>query len=159
MGAPPLQGESPSWKDFMTGGLPLPARALVNALDSLVFKSDSEKLSDSLKGVGYTRPADTDAHHIVPVNAGKLDDVRAKLESFGIGRNDAPNGVYLPGVRGSEAEGAYHRSLHNNDYYNQLNRDFLNVNSRQQALDTLNDIRSQLLNGTYPGSKPTPPKP
>ena len=158
MGAPPLQGESPSWKDFLTGGLPLPARVLVNALDGLVFKSDSEKLSDSLKGAGYTRPDDTDAHHIIPVKAGKLDDVRAKLDSFGIGRNDAPNGVYLPGVKGSEAEGAYHTSLHSNKYYDQLREDFRGVNSKSDALDVLDRIRGRLLDGTYPGSKPVPPK-
>lgn len=56
-GAPPLQGESPSWKDFMTGGLPLPARALVNALDSLVFNTNSSGpvIADQAGALGYDR--------------------------------------------------------------------------------------------------------
>jgi len=159
LGAPPKLVDGRSWRDFILDGMPPAPRALVKVLDGLVFKSASEKLGDSLEASGYARPADTDAHHIVPVNAGKLDNIRAKLKSFGISIDDAPNGVFLPGVRGSEAEGAYHRSLHSNDYYNQLQRDFQNVGSKNDAIDVLDRIRGQLLNGTYPGSKPTPPKP
>ena len=59
---------------------------------------------------------------------------------------------------GSTAPGAYHPSLNSDAYHKQLQLDFENVNSKQRALDALNDIRNQLLNGTYPGSKPVPPK-
>lgn len=159
LGAPPLQGESPSWKDFMTGGLPLPARALVNALDSLVFKSPSDILGDNLQAGGQIRPDGSAAHHIVPYGDRRAADLRTTLGNLGIDINSPDNGVFLPQVPGSTAPGAYHPSLNSKAYHEQLGLDLLGVSSRQRALDILDNIRGQLLNGTYPGSKPTPPKP
>jgi hypothetical protein len=127
-------------------------------LDNLIFKSPSQKLGEALQGAGYARPADTAAHHIVPESDARAADIRQRLKDWDIGINAADNGVFLPQKPGSQAPGAYHPRLNNEDYYRQLERDFRGVDTRQRALDTLNDIRGQLLNGTYPGSRPAPPK-
>ena len=102
LGAPPLQGETRSWKDFLTGGLPPFPRALVNALDGLVFsKGDSTDLTTAtprggahgdVKGVaGY------ESHHMpadsvspLPTNRGpaismEVDDHR-QTASWGSSR-------------------------------------------------------------------------
>ncbi|MBL0393036.1 LysM peptidoglycan-binding domain-containing protein [Ramlibacter monticola] len=158
LGAPPKLVDGPSWLDFTTPGLPLPVRALGGLLDNLIFKSPSQKLGEALEASGYRRPSDSAAHHIVPEGDARAADIRQRLKDWDIEINSADNGVFLPQKAGSEAAGAYHPKLNNDDYYRQLERDFSGVNTRQRALDTLNDIRGQLLNGTYPGSRPVPPK-
>lgn len=72
--------------------------------------------------------------------------------------HSAANGVFLPSRPGSTVPGAYHPSLHSDDYYNAINRDLGRINNRDRAVDILNRIRESLLDGTYPGSKPVPPK-
>jgi rhs family protein-like protein len=72
--------------------------------------------------------------------------------------NSAANGVFLPSRPGSTAPGAYHPSLHSDDYYDALRDDFRNVGTRDEAIEALDRIRDQLLDATYPGSKPVPPK-
>jgi hypothetical protein len=158
LGAPPKLANDRSWTDFVVEGLPLPTRALVGLLDNLMFKRPSDILGNNLEAAGYSRPEGTAAHHIVPYGDQRAQNVRDKLADLGIDLNSANNGVFLPQVPGSAAPGAYHPSLNSDAYNNQLRRDFERVNSRQRALDTLGNIRGQLLNGTYPGSKPVPPK-
>jgi hypothetical protein len=128
-------------------------------MDNLVLKSASDILGENLEAAGQTRPAGSAAHHIVPYGDRRAVGLRTTLDNLGIDINSADNGVFLPQVPGSTAPGAYHPSLNSDAYHEQLRLDLLGVESRQRALDILNDIRSQLLNGTYPGSKPTPPKP
>jgi YD repeat-containing protein len=158
LGAPPKLADGPSWLDFTNPGLLLPVRTLGGLLDSLIFKSPSQKLGEALEAAGYQRPAASAAHHIVPEADARAADIRQRLKEWDIGINTADNGVFLPHNPGSQTPGAYHPKLNNEDYYRQLERDFSGVNTRQRAVDTLNDIRGRLLNGTYPGSRPVPPK-
>lgn len=125
-----------------------------------MFKSDSQKLTDNIgAATGLSKPEGYASHHIVPVRAGNdLKEVRNKLERYGLDINDAVNGVYLPDVAGINSDAAYHRSLHNKYYFGQLQRDFQNVRSKDDAIDVLDRIRDRLLSGTYPGSKPVPPR-
>lgn len=137
----------------------MPTRVLVNLMDNLVLKSASDILGENLEAAGQTRPTGSAAHHIVPYGDKRAQNIRDKLNSLGIqDLNAADNGVFLPQIPGSTVPGAYHPSLNSKAYHDQLQRDFENVDSRQRALDTLNDIRDQLLKGTYPGSKPVPSK-
>jgi A nuclease family of the HNH/ENDO VII superfamily with conserved AHH len=135
---------------FAAGGVP--------DQSPLMLKTPAEILSDNLEAAGFKRPDESAAHHMVSESHRRAADLKDRLIALGIGINDAENGVFLPQVPGSQAPGAYHPSLHNNDYYNQLQRDFIDVNTKDRAIEVLANIRSQLLNGTYPGSKPVPPK-
>ena len=95
---------------------------------------------------------------MIPEADERADALRRRLRDLNIDINSAENGVFLPQKPGSAAPGAYHPSLNNDDYYRQLKRDFRGINTRSDAIEVLSDIRRQLLNGTYPGSKPVPAK-
>ncbi|AVS67175.1 hypothetical protein C8245_17080 [Paracidovorax avenae] len=131
---------------------------VASTLFNLVFKSPSDILGDNLEAAGYARPEGSAAHHIVPYGDRRAQDVRDRLRDLEIDLNSADNGVFLPQVPGSAAPGAYHPSLNSDDYHRQLQRDFSGINSKPDALDVLGNIREKLLNGSYPGSKPVPPK-
>lgn len=128
--------------------------------DQMRDKTPSEILGGNLEAAGVPRPPDTAAHHIVPYGDRRAQRIRDLLGSFNppIDLNSAANGVFLPSRPGSTAPGAYHPSLHSDDYYNAINRDLGRINNRDRAIDILNRIRESLLDGTYPGSKPVPPK-
>ena len=123
-------------------------------------KTPSEILGGNLEAAGVPRPPDTAAHHIVPYGDYRAQHIRDLLGSFNppIDLNSAANGVFLPSRPGSTAPEAYHPSLHSNEYYDAINRDLGRINDRDEAINTLNRIRESLLDGTYPGSKPVPPK-
>ena len=128
--------------------------------DQMRDKTPSEILGGNLEAAGVPRPPDTAAHHIVPYGDRRAQRIRDLLGSFNppIDLNSAANGVFLPSRPGSTAPGAYHPSLHSNDYYDALAQDFDYVENREDAINTLDRIRERLLDGTYPGSKPVPPK-
>ena len=115
-------------------------------------------LGNNLEAAGVVRPPDTDAHHIVAFSDPRAAGIRRMLEKWSIDINSPENGVFLPNKPGSTAPGSYHPRLNNKEYHNQIDRDFLGVSSRQEALDILQRIREQLLNGNYPGSRPRPEK-
>jgi|GEM_PF-1536802 len=54
---------------------------------------DSIVLGKELEEAGITRPPDSQAHHLVPVNQGGL---RELIEKYGININSSANGVFLP---------------------------------------------------------------
>ena len=155
-GTPPLQDTGINWRDLLVPPL---LRPFVGLLDNLTFKNASDILGNNLEAAGTERPEGSAAHHIVPYGDRRAQSVRDQLDNLGIDINSADNGVFLPQVPGSTAPGAYHPSLNSDAYNKQLQLDFLGVNSRNEALDVLDKIRNQLLNGTYPSSKPVPPKP
>ena len=128
--------------------------------DQMRDKTPSEILGGNLEAAGVPRPPDTAAHHIVPYGDRRAQRIRDLLGSFNppIDLNSAANGVFLPSRPGSTAPGAYHPSLHSDDYYDALRDDFRNVGTRDEAIEALDRIRDQLLDATYPGSKPVPPK-
>jgi A nuclease family of the HNH/ENDO VII superfamily with conserved AHH len=136
----------------------LPVRVLGGLLENLMLKRPSDILGENLEAAGYTRPDDSAAHHMVPEGDKRANNLKIKLGNLGIDINSADNGVFLPQVPGSTAPGAYHPKLNNTKYHDQLQLDFEGVNSKNDALDVLGRIRGQLLNGTYPGSKPVPTK-
>jgi hypothetical protein len=121
-------------------------------LGNLIFKSDSRTLGNNLEASGAVRPPDTAAHHIVPTGSNNPDAIEArnKLQGFGIDINSAANGVFLPSTKGSQAPGAYHPSLHTDDYYNAVNGELRGARTPGQAVDILNDIRGRLLNNNFP---------
>jgi len=114
--------------------------------------SPSAKLGQNMEDQGTTRPAETAAHHIVAHSSPKAAAGRAVLNRFGVGINDAENGVFLPrNVNSANPNGvAVHSTLHTDEYYQSVNDVLGGAQSRQDVLDGLGHIRNQLLNGAFP---------
>jgi hypothetical protein len=112
--------------------------------------SPSAILAANMEAAGVARPAQTAAHHIVAAGSPKAAEARRILTRFGIDINDAHNGVFLPDTPSSAAPGLYHRTLHTHVYFEEVNARLSQATSRQDVLDILNDIRTELLNGTFP---------
>jgi hypothetical protein len=77
---------------------------------------------------------------------------RAVLQQFGIGINEAANGVFLPANRAAAAGGsaAAHSTTHTRAYYEAVNELLGQATTRQKVLEALDAIRTGLLNGTFP---------
>jgi len=77
---------------------------------------------------------------------------RAVLTKFGIGINDAVNGVFLPANRAAAAGGSAiaHSATHTNAYYNAVNVLLGQATTRQEAIEALKYISSKLLTGGLP---------
>lgn len=86
------------------------------------------------------------AHHIVAGTARLAQDARDVLYKFGVGINDAVDGVFLPTVRGV-SEAAYHPALHTKDYYAWVNNMLSGAQSREQVIEILQEIAKILTNG------------
>jgi hypothetical protein len=129
--------------------------------DLIIEKRNSEILGDNLRAANDYPPASGyEAHHIVPSGAGGslMDEVRARLVSFGIDLNNALNGVWLPGSDApSDATEAYHERLNNKIYNAAVVQAFRDVTSAQEAIDALARIKTQLQDGTFPGVRPRRP--
>ena len=126
-------------------------------IDSINFQDNNMEIITSSKllrknmvSAGIVEPSYPNAaHHIVAERSSKAVVAQALLTSFGIDINGADNGVFLPtsiGVSNSE----YHPSLHTDVYYQNVENDLLKATNRAEAIQTLQDIRTKLLNGTYP---------
>jgi len=117
----------------------------------LDYFQDTQKLVRNMEKAGIIRPANTAGHHIVAKASKFPGAVRAReiLEKFGIDVNNAANGVYLPNTKDSLAPGLYHPSLHTKAYYAAVAERLENAKTLENVLETLNDIRSELLNGTF----------
>jgi RHS repeat-associated protein len=112
----------------------------------------SVKLAKNMESQGTVRPADTAAHHIVSHTHSKARSSRAVLDKFGIGIDDAENGVFLPRFAGSANPGgaAVHGNLHTNSYYAAVDEVLDAATSRQEVIDGLDEIRGGLLGGSFP---------
>lgn len=96
------------------------------------------------------RPANTCAHHIVALHDPEATLSRGLLFRWGIGINDADNGVFLPrtgrGIPGYPSA-AHHTPHHDPDYhlvvYDQLREETEAVGGRK----SLRSIKGQLLSG------------
>jgi len=59
-------------------------------------KPSSDALGKALEQAGEVRPPNSDAHHIAAGKKKVAEPARKILEQYGIGINDAENGVFLP---------------------------------------------------------------
>ena len=99
--------------------------------------------------MGMTKPNyKCAAHHIVAGADPEAMKARNVLRKFGVGINDAENGVYLPTVK-KVSEATYHPSMHTNDYYKEVNRLIVRATSKEEVLDSLNKITKQLEKGSF----------
>ncbi|MFE3270833.1 AHH domain-containing protein [Streptomyces sp. NPDC059215] len=122
----------------------------------LVHNSDvgcADKLRNALNAAGDLEPATPHSpHHIVAGNSPKAAPARAQLDLFGIGINDAENGVWLPRSSSSPNPNglSVHSRIHTNDYYNHVNDLMSGARNRDEALDVIQHVRRQLLDGYWP---------
>jgi hypothetical protein len=118
-------------------------------LTARVIVPSSRALGRALEAAGHARPAGSAAHHIVAGNAPAAAQARAVLQRFGIGINDAINGVFLPATRAApNATGAAaHSTVHTNAYYQTVNQMLGAATTRAEAEAALRAISQALLAG------------
>jgi hypothetical protein len=107
-------------------------------------KSSSSALGRNMERAGMTRPPGTAAHHMVAGrrNLPAVHRSRAILQKFGIGINDAENGVFLPLKT--------HYQIHTNAYYEAVEAELKLATTREEVIDVLAGIRYTLMNGGFP---------
>ncbi|WP_405763648.1 AHH domain-containing protein [Streptomyces sp. NBC_00045] len=129
---------------------------LAGATPILVHNADAgcaNKLRNALNAAGDMEPATPHSpHHIVAGNSPKAAPARAQLDRFGIGVNDAENGVWLPRSSSSPNPNglSVHSKVHTNDYYAYVNNLMSGARNRSEALDVIDHVRRQLQGGHWP---------
>jgi RHS repeat-associated protein len=136
--------------DLKLGGTLIAAGFKVFAIGAT--KASSRALARALIRAGKGTVGDVAAHHIVAGDALAAAPARAILQRFGIGINDAENGVFLPrSAAAGKAMGsaaAIHAGGHSAAYYDLVNEALNSATSRQEAVDTLDALGQALRNGS-----------
>jgi len=96
----------------------------------------STRLGKNLVTAGAERGVDQAAHHIVAANSKKGEFARSILKKFGIGIDDAVNGVFL--------DKGVHSKLHTDEYYKNINEQLRGAKSKEDVFNILNDISQEL---------------
>lgn len=121
-----------------------------NACEQPGERPSSAQLRQNLIESGVDEPPYPNAaHHIVAGSASEAAQTRIILENFDIGINDAANGVFLPTQQGVTSA-AYHPSLHTNTYYSAVQQTLSVADSKETAIELLQNIASELLAGEFP---------
>lgn len=139
-------------------GQTMPASALVLATDAARNIRHSRALASNINKAnrGQTRPQGVDAHHIVACVDFRARDARICLFNWGIGINDADNGVYLPRYLSSRVPSLplapNHQGLHTDDYYFSVTMrlDAVKDDPASEGRLTLRSIKNELIAGTFP---------
>ena len=131
--------QSPTQFAAITIGGPLLGRALGPVLGKIAVIASSSRLAAALVKAGLSRPAQSAAHHIVAGAAEAAAPARQVLERFGIGIDEAVNGVFLPT--------AQHAALHTNEYYQAINSALAAAATREEAIGILDAIGQSLRGG------------
>jgi hypothetical protein len=123
---------------------PQPARvdAPTSGVAARAAAASSKALGRALEASGVARPDGTAAHHIVAGTRLLAAPARAVLQRFGIGIDEAANGVFLPK--------AQHDVLHTNGYYAAVNSALANAKTRSEVEQILQSIARGLRGGTVP---------
>jgi A nuclease family of the HNH/ENDO VII superfamily with conserved AHH len=125
-------------------------------IDDLITES-SRRLDANMRDAGEVKPPGYEPHHMIPENDSNYADLRGRMAALGFDIDGAQNGVYLPGPNAStDASETYHRNLHNPEYRREIESRFEFVTTREEALAAWEQIRTELENGTFPGTRPRP---
>jgi hypothetical protein len=121
-------------------------------LEVVQGRASSRALGVALEASGVQRPKGYAAHHIAAGTDERAEFARSALRKFGIGINDAANGVFLPANRATQviAGETIHSTLHTRAYYDAINQALETATTRQQAIGILRDIAQALQAGDYP---------
>lgn len=114
-------------------------------------KASPRVLARALEDAGQSRPLGAAAHHIVAGNARLAAPAREVLQKFGIGINDAKNGVFLPATKASPnpTGAAVHSTLHTGSYYANVNVRLMRAKTRIEVENSLEEIGQILLQGGF----------
>ena len=88
------------------------------------------------------------AHHIVAGSDTRAQTARDILAKHNIDINDARNGIFLKHIsKTSKQAGPYHRSIHTNKYYDNVNRILTRADEygKEAVEKALNKLRDDLL--------------
>lgn len=110
----------------------------------------SADLDFNLRQVGVSRPANTQAHHIVAGTSPRAQLAKDALDRHDININSPNNGVFLPGCGGSAAVGAIHCGSHTYAYMDEVNMRILAAEAsggKVAILNELGQIKIELLAG------------
>lgn len=135
LGAIPGIGDAAKASAMGSKGLKVAAEVTETAIEVGV-KASSRVLANALEASGQIRAAGTAAHHIVAGAAKKAAEARAVLTRFGVGINNAANGVFL--------RAGVHARIHTNAYYETVNGLLRQAASREEVLEVLAAIRNSL---------------
>ena len=133
-------------------GLTLPASAEKLAADAARKVRHSRTLDRNIRNAtGTTRHTLADAHHIVSSGHPRAEESRRILFDWGIGINDADNGVYLPKkwlpkLQGLEKATA-HEMIHSPDYYFEVEARLAVIQFEDTQIGrlTLREIKGEIL--------------
>jgi hypothetical protein len=137
-------------------GVTLPAAATKLRADAERQARHSRILSRNIKNsTGISKHPEADAHHVVAQSAKRARRSRSLLFKWGIGINDADNGIYLPkkwtsNVPGLERATA-HQNIHTGDYHLAVQLRLLEVRRQNAAIArlTLREIKSEILDNQF----------
>jgi hypothetical protein len=92
-----------------------------------------------------------EAHHTIPIKQFPiLDELRARLQAWGVDINAVDNGVMLPGRNAPAGmQGTYHALLSNDGYGSALVERFKGITTAADARAMLTAINNELRNGTF----------
>jgi len=115
---------------------------------------ESVKLHNNMEALGFKRPADSAAHHIVPhgayANRPSVQAIKAKLSAYGVGVNEAANGVYLPKNKDfAKPPAATHSQVHTKTYFENVARRLEDLDSAPAIRAELQKIARELTEGTF----------
>lgn len=120
----------------------------------LAVKGSSRTLGQKLVDAGFSRPPQHAAHHMVAKKAPAANAARRVLAEFGIRIDDAANGVFLPSsTRVARAQGslaAPHSTIHTNEYHRAVLQTLRGANTREEALEALEQLQQWMLRGAPP---------
>lgn len=104
--------------------------------------TSSKSLARALEAAGERRTDGTAAHHIVARLASDAAAAREVLHKYGIGLDDAENGVFLPTDQ--------HMRLHTREYYRAINGALASAKSREETIRLLRSIGLSLRAKRFP---------
>jgi hypothetical protein len=103
---------------------------------------------------GQNKPFGWAAHHIVPARDARFpsgEKCRKILEKFGLGLNEAENGVYLPTTLSDAVTSGstIHGKVHNEAAYAKVFDAISPSVSKTDLIERLDGVRVKLRNGTF----------
>ena len=137
-------------------GKTLPASAAKLQADADRKARHSRILSRNIeRSTGVVRHVEADAHHIVAATDKRAKQSRSLLFGWGIGINDADNGVYMPKKWSSKVPGmeeaTAHEVIHTEDYHLAVEARLIEVTgqSSDEGRLRLRDIKGEILKNQF----------
>ncbi len=134
------------------GGVGAFVKLAPTAVAKAVVRGSSKALARAMKLARKIRLPGEFAHHIVAHGDDRAAGALKILDTFGVGVDDAVNGVFLPGFKKSpNPHGkAVHGNLHTNRYYKRVETLLEGAKSKADVERVLREIANKLENGLVP---------